>query len=75
VVNLGGCLAEVAPAARGWSLVALPCNPAPALSLYWALASAQHPALRAPGYGRPGCSGPSRRPQLGEEGAEDSDRR
>lgn len=74
-MNLGGCLAEVAPAACGWSLVALPCSPAPALSLNWALAKRAASSAAAPGYGRPGCSGPSRRPQLGEEGAEDSDRR
>lgn len=73
-MNPGGCLAEVVPAARGRSLVAPPYSPAPTLSLNWALARAQHPALRALGYGRPRCSGPCRRPQLGKEGAEDSDR-
>lgn len=61
-MNLGGCLAEVAPAACGWSLVALPCSPAPALSLNWALASAQHPPLRLRAMDAPGAPAPAAAP-------------
>lgn len=68
-MNLGGCLAEVAPAARRWSLVALPCSPAPALSLNWALASGsiQRCGLRAmdaPGALAPAAAPSSARKEL-----------